>query len=55
MKDQGHLKVKIILRPFQNQIVSVLISIPKRTVGFRPNAFLLLLYDIAAQQRKATL
>ena len=54
MKDQGHFKVKIILRPFQNQIVSVLISIPKRTVGFRPNAFLLL-YDIAVQQRKATL
>ena len=40
IKGQGHLKVKVILRSFENQIVSVWISIPKRVVGFRPNACL---------------
>ena len=35
---QGHLR----WRSFQNHIVSVWISFPKRVVGFRPNAFLLI-------------
>ena len=46
---QDHHKVTIILRwrTFQNQIVSVWISIPKWVVGFRPNAFLFkVLYNI---------
>ena len=34
------IKVKVILRSFENQIVSVWISIPKRAVGFVPNAYL---------------
>ena len=40
LKVIGHLKVKVILRSFVNQIVSVWISILKRAVGFHPNAFL---------------
>ena len=40
---QGHQGQTILRsRSFQNQIVSVWISIPKRAVGFRSNAFLLL-------------
>ena len=37
------IKVKVMLksRSFQNQIVSVWISIPNRAVGLQPNAFLL--------------
>ena len=39
------IKVKVILgsRSFQNQIISVWISIPKKSMGLRWNAFLLCL------------
>ena len=44
VKYQGecYLKVKVILRSrsFQNQMANIWISIPKRTVGLRPSAFL---------------
>ena len=39
-KDHGHHKVISRSRSFQNQIGSVPISISKRTLGLRPNAFL---------------
>ena len=40
MLPQGHLKIKVILRSFENQIVSVWISVLNPVVGFRPNAYL---------------